>query len=258
MQNSSILLFGLNGYVGGTIADAAKQEGRTVIGVGSNDFPFWEDTDTWPVHLLSQPADVAVLAASFEKPVSRDKTRSSEELRHRFSVLLEMLRARRIIFLSSDAVFDGRNGPYIESDERSPATPYGTCKRIMEDAVAQFKNAHVIRPSVVWGVGVDKQDSRRKRFLEREAGRIPGAVNVYRSPIEVHLLARAVMRASRELELPRILHLATPRMRYIEFLRTCLIPDAADRIDPWIDPEFAVHDTSLGTSYPDLAKRLLP
>ncbi len=209
------------------------------------------------MRLLSQPVDAAILAASFEKPVSRDKTRSLEELHQRFSVLLGMLRARRIIFLSSDAVFDGRNGPYIESDERSPATPYGTCKMIMEDAVAQSKNAHVIRSSVVWGVGVDKQDSRRKRFLERKAGRIPGAVNVYRSPIEVRLLARAVMRASGELELPRILHLATPRMRYIEFLRTCLIPDAADRIDPWIDPEFLVHDTSLETSHRDLLGRLL-
>ncbi len=35
----------------------------------------------------------------------------------------------RLIYLSTDAVFDGESGPYKESDIPSPVWPYGVAKR---------------------------------------------------------------------------------------------------------------------------------
>ena len=162
-----------------------------------------------------------------------------------------------IIFLSTDAVFDGLHGPYVESDAPSPVTVYGRCKMNMEAIISARVNAHIVRVSVVWGTGAVKQDVRRARYLEKKSSEYNGAINVFRSPVEVTHLARAIVRMTHEDVSPKILHLATPRMSYYDFLRTCLLPEMADCILPWTDPALNVHDSSLKTEYPDQIGSLL-
>lgn len=110
--------------------------------------------------------------------------------------------------------------------------------------------------SVVWGHGATKPDARRRRYLRKGEERYAGAANAFRSPIEVTRLAGAIVRMTHEETLPKILHLATPRMSYLDFLRSCLLPEVADCIDRWTDP-MGHHDTSLSTEYPEFVDRLL-
>jgi len=58
----------------------------------------------------------------------------------------------RMIFISTDYVFDGVRGNYTENDETNPINYYGTTKLEGERAVAQICSNHIVaRPSVIYG-----------------------------------------------------------------------------------------------------------
>lgn len=257
MAARSMMLFGAQGYVGGSIAELAQAEGQEVHRVHSADFDFWGETNRWPWATLQTRVDNLILAASFEKPTV-DGNMTLEKLKNRFKVLISNLKAKRIIFLSTDAVFEGLNGPYGEENQTSPVTAYGRCKAAQERIVLQdASNGHVVRMSVVWGRGTTKADARRERFLAQPERPLKGATNVFRSPISILALSQAVVRMTREKELPRTLHLATPRLSYFDFMHQHLLYDHKDELEHWIDRKYRTHDTSLKTQHPDLVRRLL-
>jgi len=68
----------------------------------------------------------------------------------------------RLIYLSTDAVFDGESGPYKESDIPSPVWPYGAAKRKAEIAV-RSAGGTVVRTSLA---PMDPRTSVLKSGLE--------------------------------------------------------------------------------------------
>ena len=65
----------------------------------------------------------------------------------------------RLIYLSTEYVFDGIKGNYIESDTPRPINRYGETKLLGEKATLQFQQNLVIRTSLVYGW------DKRCRFL---------------------------------------------------------------------------------------------
>lgn len=64
----------------------------------------------------------------------------------------EEIRAK-LIFLSTDFIFDGQKGPYGEEDEPSPVNYYGSAKLAAEKAVMESKLEWVIiRTALVYGI----------------------------------------------------------------------------------------------------------
>ena len=58
----------------------------------------------------------------------------------------------KVVFFSTDYVFDGSAGPYAESAEVNPVNTYGKSKLEAENAVLEAdRNALVIRTTVVYG-----------------------------------------------------------------------------------------------------------
>jgi dTDP-4-dehydrorhamnose reductase len=58
----------------------------------------------------------------------------------------------RLIHISSDVVFDGQNGSYVEENPPSPVTPYGRSKALAEEAVhASLAEALIVRTSLIYG-----------------------------------------------------------------------------------------------------------
>lgn len=56
------------------------------------------------------------------------------------------------VFVSTDFVFDGKNGFYSEPDERNPVNFYGKTKLEAEDAVMEYQgNWSIVRTSLVYG-----------------------------------------------------------------------------------------------------------
>lgn len=60
----------------------------------------------------------------------------------------------RLVHVSSDAVFSGREPSYDENSAPEPATPYGAAKAAAETAVAMFANTVIVRTSWLIGDGM--------------------------------------------------------------------------------------------------------
>jgi hypothetical protein len=82
----------------------------------------------------------------------------------------------RLIFMSSDAVFGGRELPYDEDEPPCPLTPYGAAKAAAETAVRALRpDALVARCSLI--VASDGSSGEERRVHALAAGhRCPGRV----------------------------------------------------------------------------------
>lgn len=103
---------------------------------------------------------------------------------------------RRLIHLSSDALFDGEppRGCYTEADDPSPITPYGEAKAAAERLVEQLApGVLVVRTSLIYG-GSTPSDHERLVF-DALAGRAKLAffTDELRCPIVVGDLAAALI-----------------------------------------------------------------
>ena len=55
------------------------------------------------------------------------------------------------VYISTNAVFSGRNPPYDEDDNRNPVNAYGRIKREAENVVRMYQNWLIIRPFLLYG-----------------------------------------------------------------------------------------------------------
>lgn len=71
--------------------------------------------------------------------------------------LFEQCKKKQIHFvqLSTDFVFDGKNGPYVETDQRNPLSVYAKSKRDAEDLLlnSSYQKWTIIRTIIVFGRG---------------------------------------------------------------------------------------------------------
>jgi dTDP-4-dehydrorhamnose reductase len=103
----------------------------------------------------------------------------------------------RMIFFSSDSVFDGKKGKYCETDEPSPINQYAMTKVRAEKAIIEVLANHVIiRPSLIMGLPVfESGNSFLWRLVQslRSGTKSGFPSSEFRSPVDVITLSRAVM-----------------------------------------------------------------
>ncbi len=98
------------------------------------------------------------------------------------------------VFLSTDLVFDGAKGRYVEDDQPNPLSVYGETKAIAEQAVRRHPQHLILRLSLTGGLS----PTRNRGFNEeiknawREGRTLKLFTDEYRSPSSVFLIARAV------------------------------------------------------------------
>ena len=103
----------------------------------------------------------------------------------------------QLVQLSTDFVFDGRNGPYIETDIPSPISYYGKCKHEAENLViSELKNAAIIRTILVYGVSPQMSRSNLVWWVRESlmnGKEIKVVDDQYRTPTLVEDLADACL-----------------------------------------------------------------
>lgn len=117
----------------------------------------------------------------------------------------------RLVFLSSDYVFDGTAGPYLVGDQPRPINEYGRQKLAAEQLVRAASSANVVvRTCQLFG-----PDPRRRNFVLhvadvlRDGGVITASRDMYGTPTYSPLLARELLAIARADSGPE-LHVSGP------------------------------------------------
>jgi len=114
----------------------------------------------------------------------------------------------RVIHLSTDVLFDGRKGHYVESDSPSPITPYGRSKADAETLLAELMpEATVVRTSLIYGFHTPDHVARWMLEALQQGQRLTLFTDERRCPIWVETLAAALLELAK-LEYAGVLHVA--------------------------------------------------
>lgn len=157
MQRLAII--GATGQVGTALCAEAARRGVEVVRAARKP-PYdlrvdLEDDGTLAPVLATKPAVVIVAAGyTWVDGAEREPERAYQVNARAIEELAELCRlgGTRLVYYSTDYVFDGTHDPYAEDAVTAPASVYGKSKREGELAVLALPDGLVLRTSVVYGV----------------------------------------------------------------------------------------------------------
>lgn len=115
----------------------------------------------------------------------------------------------KLLFLSTDMVFDGLKGDYIENDSPNPVCNYGYTKAEGEKVViANSKSYVIIRTSVVYGNSSNESKCSVEKLIYslRNESNINLFYDEYRTPIYVDDLCKVILKLARFKKTQEIYH----------------------------------------------------
>ena len=155
-------------------------------------------TDETAVHRLwreHQPAAVIHCAAISRPAVCEQGPGLDRKVNVEATALLASLASEvPLLFFSSDQVFDGRQGRYVETDRINPINRYGETKAAAEEFVLSNPRHTVIRLALTAGTSLTN-DRSFVEDMRRSAGqgqRLTLFTDEFRSPVPAGVVARAV------------------------------------------------------------------
>lgn len=118
----------------------------------------------------------------------------------------------RLVFSSTDMVFDGEDAPYSETAVPNPLSHYGRTKVAAEQALAEFDHTLIVRIPLMYGLPCSP---RKTTFVAQIAALKAGEplrlfTDEFRTPVWLADAARAVIGLART-ELSGLIHLAGPQ-----------------------------------------------
>ena len=220
-----VLIIGASGFIGQYLVRRLNQAlGRGVFGTFRSRAP-QDDGNTWyqveltgtarleQVFQLAQPDVVVHLAALADVGTAEREPERATAVNVAATssiVRLSEQHGARLVFVSTEYVFDGQRGYYREDDPPSPNTHYGRTKWEAEQQVAKLAARwSILRTSIVYGWPGQGKRNFAPWLTERLRGGDPyhGPTDVYRTPIYVEHLTHGIARLVEE-DYPGILHVA--------------------------------------------------
>lgn len=168
-----ILIIGASGLVGSHCMQVLKEKGMQVVGTHLNfetaetvKFdPSTDDIETFLKGLNFLPQMIINCAALTNVDYcesSPDESFKSTVVSNGNVVSYCNKKDVRLVYISTDYVFDGKNGPYSENDATGPINTYGEHKLACERMVLGLKNSLILRITNVYG-----NEIRNKNFIAR-------------------------------------------------------------------------------------------
>jgi len=169
-------------------------------------------------HLLSEKRYDIVINCAGASDVDRCETDHEYALQSNVAIVRNLVEGAcsnsfRLFSFSSDYVFDGIQGPYIESDRPDPINYYGQTKLLAEESIAADDlDACIIRVCSLYATNPTAPRNLYRVILESLASNkiYRAADDLFSNPTEVTDLAQAVWQLVAMPKLPRVLHLASP------------------------------------------------
>ena len=118
----------------------------------------------------------------------------------------------RLIHLSTDIVFAGRDRPYDERDQPDAQLPYGQWKTAAEQAVLRAGgNSLIIRTSLLYGSDVQAQIQRDVAAVVAGRSDMRFFTDEFRCPAHADDVARAIVALADRTDITGVLHVAGPQ-----------------------------------------------
>lgn len=212
------------GYLGRTVVAELKNCEMQVVHTYNSQKYF---SDSIQLDLFSQnlgdtisikEIDVVIFTSMIEDALDTEAV--LEAMRRAFLACKD----KRVVYISTDAVFDGKKGKYTETDLPTPITPYGKHKKFCEDLLQQIVSDYcIIRPNYIYGFSLGKLDNRLdKAYSLAQSGQsIKKFVDMFKSPTEVNQLAKIITTVSKS-DFRGILHACGNRLSVYEFFEKAL------------------------------------
>jgi dTDP-4-dehydrorhamnose reductase len=99
----------------------------------------------------------------------------------------------RLIHMSTDVIFDGRNAPYQETDPPSPIHDYGRAKAAAEATVSQWANHVIVRTSLISGLSIMDRSTEWMSVALAEGRPVKLFDNQWRQPVWAETLSLACL-----------------------------------------------------------------
>jgi dTDP-4-dehydrorhamnose reductase len=220
---SGILVTGISGFIGGHVWSALAKR-KDIIGVhgATGALPLKPEcqleidlanTESLAEIVRSRkPHSIIHLAAVSRPNVARRHSLLAWKVNN--ASTRQMAKAAkevdaRVIFASTDQVFDGQNGNYSEEDKTNPVNVYGETKKAAENSILSTpNNSVVLRLNNTFGKTRYRGASFSEWIIGREQSGDPVTlfIDQHRSPIDVITVSRALIELA-ENDYNGILHL---------------------------------------------------
>jgi dTDP-4-dehydrorhamnose reductase len=226
------LVTGATGQLGAYLVRELVARGREVVAWGHSCPEAVFGTPAPPVDLMAPAAlasafrearpDVVIHAAAMAavSDCARDPARAEAVNTWATGTLADLCDAAgaRLVFVSTDLVFDGERAPYREGDPPAPLSVYGRTKAIAERAVLESAGHAVVRLSLMFGPSING----RPNFFDDQVAALRAGQPVrlfhdeWRTPIGLATAARVLIEIA-DADVTGLLHVGGPeRMSRVE------------------------------------------
>jgi dTDP-4-dehydrorhamnose reductase len=163
----------------------------------------------------------------------------------------------RLVYVSTDLVFDGERGRYRENDVAAPVSVYGHTKLAAEETVRRVPRSLIVRVSLLFGPSLNGRPSFfDEQIAALRAGRpVMLFIDEWRTPLSLATAARALVELAHS-DVTGVLHVGGPErlsrwemgQRLADFLGADPSALVAAQRDQLPAPEARPRDTSLDSS----------
>ena len=235
MLRGRCLLIGARGFLGHQIELSLRDHGIEVVGatriLADGDPSSWVQyefpRDPIGDRIRDLHFDFVIAAARLARVNVEANHRPGTEALPFDDLFGELARIRSgVTYISSDAVFSGARGAYLETDEPDASEAYGSMQTIAERSITDHVPNHlIVRTSFLFDVDDVRRDRRLSRMREVLTSRTPffADMNVYKSPVRVADAACAIVERTLTGQ-TGIVHLPSERQSIYEFYEASLEP----------------------------------
>lgn len=199
-----ILLIGNTGFIGTVLYNFLKKE-YEVTGINSQSLDI-TDCNILKNFIINNSFDLIILCAACKDIKKLENNPDyAYQINTQPAKIISQNSKSRIVFISTDYVFDGQKGSYKDTDKTNPTTIYGKTKNDAEKNIQEnSSNYTIIRTAAVLGKGSLFFDWLLNCLKQEKEIEI--FEDCYFSPTPVNFLCEIIEHAINDTNPPRIIH----------------------------------------------------
>jgi UDP-glucose 4-epimerase len=167
-----VVVLGSRGFVGSALVELFRRDGWSHLALSRSDVDLGEPGAAAGVRSILQPDDAVVVAAALTPDKGRDVAPLMKNLRmaEALAEALPEARCAHLVYISSDAVYDGRESVISEDTAPTPTDLYSLMHTARERILGHVAQAHaipfcVLRPCAIFGPGDTHNSYGPNRFV---------------------------------------------------------------------------------------------